>query len=241
LPIQFFLLSLWRIIKQKDKMNKEKKTEIIGIVIFWTVMITISFFNRQSNTIDAEVNQNMIMLDSIAKRHYLFNIVKKPINKAKEIKLSKKGIEHIKEFESISLVSYRIKGENANTLGYGHKINSQDPLWLRRKWIGCTITEAEAEKILQNDIHNFVEPAIKRMFNDLEQNGIDTNNFSQGFIDGLGSLIFNCGEEGVKETQFYAQLKAGKIDVAINLVPSTKVTMNGHKLRRNNEKEMMMS
>lgn len=157
----------------------------------------------------------------------------------KKIKVSSQGKKMIKKFETLQLTSYRIKGETSNTIGWGHKINSDDPIWLRRKWIGEKITKEQAEEIFRNDIENFVEPALNRIADELLENDINPNYVRQSVWDGLASLIFNCGEQGVKTTEFYQYFKVGKFDKAISLVEGTKVFLNGHKARRKEEQKMM--
>ena len=157
----------------------------------------------------------------------------------KKIKVSSQGKEMIKKFEALKLVSYRIDGENSNTIGYGHKINSNDPIWLRRKWVGEKITEEQANEIFRNDIENFVEPALNRIADELLENDINPNNVRQSVWDGLASLIFNCGEQGIKRTKFYKYFKAGQFDKAISMVDGTKVFLNGHKSRRKEEQRLM--
>lgn len=157
----------------------------------------------------------------------------------KKIKVSSQGKKMIKKFETLQLTSYRIKGETSNTIGWGHKINSDDPIWLRRKWVGETITKEQADEIFRNDIENFVEPALNRMADELLENDINPNYVRQSVWDGLASLIFNCGEQGVKTTEFYQYFKVGKFDKAISLVDGTKVFLNGHKVRRKEEQKMM--
>lgn len=157
----------------------------------------------------------------------------------KKIKVSSQGKKMIKKFETLQLTSYRIKGENSNTIGWGHKINSDDPIWLRRKWVGKTITKEQADEIFRNDIEKFVEPALNRMADELLENDINPNYVRQSVWDGLASLIFNCGEQGVKTTEFYQYFKVGKFDKAISLVDGTKVFLNGHKVRRKEEQKLM--
>ena len=157
----------------------------------------------------------------------------------KKIKVSSQGKKMIKKFETLQLTSYRIEGENSNTIGWGHKINSDDPIWLRRKWVGETITKEQADEIFRNDIENFVEPALNRIADELLENDINPNYVRQSVWDGLASLIFNCGEQGVKTTEFYQYFKVGKFDKAISMVDGTKVFLNGHKVRRKEENNMM--
>ena len=101
------------------------------------------------------------------------------------------------------------------------------------------ITKEQAEEIFRNDIENFVEPALNRIADELLENDINPNYVRQSVWDGLASLIFNCGEQGVKTTEFYQYFKVGKFDKAISLVEGTKVFLNGHKARRKEEQKMM--
>ena len=73
---------------------------------------------------------------------------------------------------------------------------------------------------------------------------------SQGFVDGIGSLIYNCGEEGVRNTRFFSRLKKCRYDesgnilkkdleYALAVVKETNITMSGHKPRRAAEYDIM--
>lgn len=93
----------------------------------------------------------------------------------KKIKVSNQGKKMIKKFETLQLTSYRIKGETSNTIGWGHKTNSNEPIWLRRKWVGEKITREQADEIFRNDIENFVEPALNRIADELLENDINPN------------------------------------------------------------------
>lgn len=91
------------------------------------------------------------------------------------MKTSKKGIELIKEFEGCILHSYRCPA-GVLTIGFGHTADVYE---------GQTITQDEAEKLLQSDL--------------LWCEGIvNAWNFhykwSQGEYDAMVSFIFNCGE-----------------------------------------------
>lgn len=191
-------------------------------------------------TFPNRINENN---DSIYKSTNNDNlIIKEKIktNKNKKIKISNKGKSFIKSYESLSLVSYRIKGESSNTIGYGHKINSDDPIWLRKKYIGESISKQQAEEIFNYDIENFVEPALNRIYNELDSLNVSTEILNSNFWDSMGSLIFNCGPTGIKNTKFYSLLKRNRIRLAIKEVNSTHVYLNGHKQRRLKEQELMM-
>lgn len=157
----------------------------------------------------------------------------------KKVRVSPRGEQFIKDSETLSLRSYRIKGESSNTIGWGHKIKSSDPLWLRRKWVGTTISKSDAEKIFRADMDNFINPALNRVMKELENEGVNTHLLKQGFIDGLASLIYNCGESGVKRTKFYKHLLRNRISKAIDSVETTRVIKRGHATRRKAESKLM--
>lgn len=209
----------------------EKIKDYVTISTFWTIILLCSFTsllevaNKQRKTTVELENEEIKQVNAPAKKTFY---------------ISQDGRDQIKDFEKLSLTVYRIQGEKLRTVGYGHQIKSTDPLWLRQKYLGHTITEKQAVDIFNKDIDEFVEPALNRLYAELESNGVDTNQFSQGFTDSLGSLIFNCGESGVRNTEFFRMLKKGKIRLAVSLVPTTHVYMNGHKKRRRVEANMMI-
>jgi len=206
-----------------------KFNDFVSIIFFWTVVVLISFSTLSQFKV---TESNGDGLDSFAVNIRTTSSIK--------VYVSVDGMEHIKNFESLSLKVYKIEGEKLRTVGYGHQIKSTDPLWLRRKYVGDKITEKQAEEIFINDINEFVEPALKRLYRELEDNNIDTSKFSQGFTDSMASLIFNCGENGIRNSEFFRCLKKGHIKRAIAMVPNTHVYMKGHVKRRLAEANMMI-
>lgn len=88
------------------------------------------------------------------------------------ITISNKGIDLIKKYEGCNLKAY--KDANGYSIGYGHfGVKSTD-----------TITQAQAEKYLKNDIE-WVRKAIEKW--DI------IYHFSQNEIDALASFTYNCG------------------------------------------------
>lgn len=244
-------------------MNRQKIANKIRpyayMATFWSIVLasTFTYFSIKENDIEKNKNKpistNTYLVDIYVqdddtsfvtdaspseKENKKKHIWHKP-TLHKRIKVSNQGKKMIKKFETLQLTSYRIEGENSNTIGWGHKINSDDPIWLRRKWVGEKITKEQADEIFHNDIENFVEPALNRIADELLENDINPNYVRQSVWDGLASLIFNCGEQGVKTTEFYQYFKIGKFDKAISMVDGTKVFLNGHKVRRKEEQRMM--
>lgn len=160
-------------------------------------------------------------------------------------KVSTNGENLIKKFETCQLKCYRIEGENTNTIGWGHKIKSTDPKWLRKLSIGQSISQSTADELFRQDMIE-VNQNINYMLKTLPHNYV----YTQGFIDGLGSLVYNCGMAGVMNTTFWNRLKNCRGDkhiineddlqFTLAAVKTTNITMNGHKNRRKEEYLMML-
>lgn len=105
-------------------------------------------------------------------------------------KINSEGIKLIKAFEGVELEAY-IDAVNVLTIGYGHTKNVS--------W-GMTITQAEAEELLRQDIEEFeiaVEDAVQVKIND--------NQFSA-----LVSFCFNLGAGSLFQSTLLKFLNAGK-------------------------------
>lgn len=160
-------------------------------------------------------------------------------------KVSSSGEMLIKKYETCQLKCYRIVGETSNTVGWGHKIKQTDPNWLRELNVGQYISQKTADELFEQDM-NEVNQNINYMLNSLPHNYI----YTQGFIDGLGSLVYNCGMTGVMNTTFWNRLKNCRgykhiindadLQFTLAAVKTTNIIMNGHKNRRKDEYLMMI-
>ena len=151
-------------------------------------------------------------------------------------KISNSGKNLIKKHESCSLTAYW--DSNGYSIGYGHHKKSV--------YKGQTISQRQADKYFDEDIHS-VETSVNKLIEDLPYD----YRFSQGFIDGLCSLVYNCGEGSIRSSKFYRTLKncrvhngkMNKKDLAytVGLVKNTKISSKGHIERRKNEMKIMLS
>lgn len=156
-----------------------------------------------------------------------------------KVKMSDKGKDFIKSKETLVLKAYQIPGEKHKTIGYGHYMMSGEQY--------TSISKAKAEKLFDEDISK-VEKSIERILDDFDPRF----KYTQGFIDGLGSLIFNCGETGVKSTEFYARMCRSRYDTkkrninhndlcfSIAAIKNDKIFFKGHVSRRYDEHKMML-
>ena len=162
-----------------------------------------------------------------------------PGSKVKPTKISQRGIALIKQYEQCRLTAYRIKGEKYNTIGWGHTIRRGDPTPNK-------ITQAHADKLFEQDLQ-WVNEAACRLISKLNKDVV----MSQGFFDGLCSMIYNCGERGVETSLFYQRLqrcryhgnKINRADLqySIAAVKISRITKPGHIPRRYEEHLMMLN
>lgn len=148
-------------------------------------------------------------------------------------KVSERGEQFIKEHEKLKLKRYLIKGERYYTIGWGHQMRERD--------IPHEIDIQYAEMLFDKDM-NKVNAAVNRLVRELP----DDFEITQHMVDGLGSLVFNCGESGIRNSDFFTRLKRCRFDndgninmkdwvYTVETIKYTKVFMNGHKTRRMNE------
>ena len=150
--------------------------------------------------------------------------------------ISTNGKNFIKKHETCKLTAYW--DSNGYSIGWGH--HAKDV------YKGMKISKAQANKYFDKDIKE-VEKAANRIINSLPYK----YKFSQNFFDSLCSLVYNCGEGGVKSTNFYKRLKScrvknGKMNMAdfnftVAAVKTSKISAPGHKERRLNEYKLMSS
>lgn len=94
--------------------------------------------------------------------------------------MSQKGIEHLKLSEGLRLKAYQDTGK-VWTIGYGHTSAAGG----LKVYQGLTITNAQAEQLLKDDLARMTYPVIKRLVK------VD---LTQGQFDALCSFIYNLGE-----------------------------------------------
>lgn len=160
-------------------------------------------------------------------------------SKPREYKMSRNAHEFIKSFEKCRLTAYRIPGEKYNTIGWGHYLDEKHERNIKQ------ITQSRADELFREDVA-WVDKAITDMLNDVNPD----YTWPQGIVDGLGSLVYNCGERGVRTTEFYRRLQNCRfhdgvidkqdIDYTLAAVKNTRCTKPGHHKRRIGEYEMMI-
>ena len=163
------------------------------------------------------------------------------LSKPTSYKISKTGLDFIKATEICVLDAYNDPDPNRRSVGWGHQIQSGENLE--------HITQQKADELFEKDIQ-WVNDAINRLIKQNDSRFI----YTQGFIDGLGSLIYNCGERGVTLTEFYARWQRCRYDknepgyinksdlhFTIAAVKTSRISAEGHIKRRYNEHILMLN
>ena len=163
------------------------------------------------------------------------------LNKPKRYKLSRQGKNFIKSHEDCKLTAYNDPDKNRRSVGWGHQIQPGENLE--------HITQQKADELFEKDIE-WVNDAINRILSKTNKKFI----YNQGFIDGLGDLIYNCGERGVTLTDFYTRLLNCRYDknspgyinqhdlnYTIAAVKTSRISAKGHISRRYDTHKMMLN
>ena len=148
--------------------------------------------------------------------------------------MSFKGMSFTKKYEKCKLTRYW--DGNGYTIGWGHHLLKGENF--------NNISQSKADELFRKDIIK-TNKSINRLLKKFE----GKVKFSQGFINGIGDLIYNCGEGGVKNSVFYKRLlrcrisngKFNKNDIefALSAVKKCKVSAPGHVDRRLQTYKMM--
>lgn len=150
--------------------------------------------------------------------------------------ISNAGKKFIKNQENCSLTAYW--DSNGYSIGWGH--HGKD---VRKN---MRISKAQANNYFNKDIKE-IEKAANRIIKSLPYK----YKFSQGFFDGLCSLVYNAGEGGVMKSEFYKRLKncrvrnnkmnANDLSFSIAGVKTSRISCKGHISRRYDEHKLMLS
>ena len=150
--------------------------------------------------------------------------------------ISEVGKKHIQAYEKLSLDVY--KDGNGYSIGWGHHLLPGESY--------KHISKAKADKLFNEDIQK-TNKAINRLLKRFD----GKVKFSQAFIDGIGDLIYNCGEGGVLNSEFYKRLcncriknkkfNENDLNFTIAAIKNMKITCNAHVSRRYETHKRMLS
>ena len=125
------------------------------------------------------------------------------------MKASSRAISLIKSFEGLRLSACRCPAGRL-TIGYGHTSNVHE---------GMTVTEAQAEKLLMQDIY-FAELAVDML-----------GKLTQNQYDALVSFVFNVGNRAFSSSRLRRYVLADPNDPAIRqeFLRWVHITVSGRK------------
>lgn len=168
-------------------------------------------------------------------RHILIILFSMLVSSLHAYTISNSGKRFIKDQETCVLTAYW--DSNGYSIGWGHHGSDVKK--------NMRISKAQANKYFNKDIKK-IENIANKLINNLPYK----YKFSQGFFDGLCSLVYNAGEYGVQKSEFYRRLKRcrvknGKINkndlnYSIAGVKTSRISAPGHKYRRYDEYKLML-
>lgn len=145
--------------------------------------------------------------------------------------MSDAGIKLLKDSEGLRLNAYQ-DGGGVWTIGYGHTSAAGG----LKVYSGVTITNAQAEQLLRDDLARMTYPVI----DDLVKVPL-----TQGQFDALCSFIYNLGATQVSTSTLLKRLNQGKYDEAAEQFERWKydngVVQKGLIIRRAKEKALFLS
>ena len=169
-------------------------------------------------------------------RHILIILFSMLVSSLHAYTISNSGKRFIKDQETCVLTAYW--DSNGYSIGWGHHGSHVKK--------NMRISKSQANKYFNKDIKK-IETIANKLINNLPYK----YKFSQGFFDGLCSLVYNAGEYGVQKSEFYRRLKRcrvrnGKINkndlnYSIAGVKTSRISATGHKYRRYDEHKLMLS
>lgn len=215
-------------------MKDYKIFNLIFCVLMCYQLFYIGFTHADNNT-EVMFNDTIIFKNN----EHTLNV--EHLIKPKTYKISKVGLDFIKDTEICVLDAYNDPDPNRRSVGWGHQIQPGENLE--------HITQQKADELFEKDIQ-WVNDAINRLIKQNDSRFI----YTQGFIDGLGSLIYNCGERGVTLTEFYSRWQRCRYDknepgfinksdlhFTIAAVKISRISSPGHHKRRYNEHKLMLN
>lgn len=138
----------------------------------------------------------------------------------------------IKQMENLSLEVYMDGLYRA--VGYGHRLKDTDVSWVRELELYDEISAAAAEIIFDLDMVYLVGPGLTEVRKEIGWN------YPPGVYDAMGSLIYNMGLSGLRETEFYLLFKNRRYEEAFKVLPHTKSGQPGLFDRRMKELDFLM-
>lgn len=147
-----------------------------------------------------------------------------PLSYSQGVALSDAMKRNIKEVEGLSLEVYMDGFYRA--VGYGHRITDRDPEWIYDLVEYDEITPETADILFELDMIHLVAPGLQEVVRDIG------TEYPQNVYDVMGSLIYNMGLAGLRDTAFYRLFKSKDYELAFRELLATKSGKDGLLNRR---------
>ena len=224
-------------------MNSNKFGAILFCLAICFQLFCTDFISAENNAKDEKIDTLCLMNSTFSNfldKQQTLNTIKH-LNRPKSYRLSKQGKDFIKSHEDCVLHAYNDPDPSRRSVGWGHQIQPGESLE--------HISQKKADELFEKDIE-WVNDAINRLLSQTDKRFI----YTQGFVDGLGDLIYNCGERGVTLTVFWDRLLKCRYDkntpgfinqndlnFTIAGVKTSRISAKGHIPRRYNTHKMMLN
>lgn len=155
---------------------------------------------------------------------------------AKDLRLSQKGRDMIRDHEKLRLKAYKI-GDGMITVGWGHA----EPINKSKFKVGQVISIEKANSLFQEDLSTAAN-GVRRMFSDWSESGNNVP-ITQDMFDALVSIAYNSGVSGLRNSEISKHLKEKKYESAGELIKTFKISpkFKGLSKRRSIESSMFLS
>ena len=221
--------------KIKNLSDVSKKKILNHIVASLLVLNSVTAVTNMIKKSDAERDIKQVALGIIDIKD-TNKLEEDKWKKGYEFTLSQKGLDHIKEEETLELKGYSI-GDGMVSIGWGHA----EPKRISSYSVGQEISEQEADELLKNDVSG-ISDGVGRIFSDWEKDGIDIK-ITQDMFDALVSIAYNTGVGGLRRSELIKDIKKGDYDSAGEKIKTFRVSKKfpGLATRREKESEMFLA
>lgn len=219
--------------KVKNLSDSSKKKVLNHIIVTLLLFNTSVNVTNLINKSDVDFDTKKIALSIID------NSEEKSESKWKngyDFSISEKGIDHIKDEETLRLKAYSI-GDWMITIGWGHAERENRSSYS----VGQKISEGDANELLDMDLKT-ISDGVRRIFKEWESDDIDVK-ITQDMFDALVSIAFNTGVGGLRKSELLKDIKSGNYDSAGEKIKTFKVSKKfpGLANRREKESEMFLA
>ena len=137
--------------------------------------------------------------------------------RASDFIITKEGIDLIKKYEG-GFLAKSYKDTTGRSIGYGHFITKSDPQWLQAKYYGGTITQQQAEQIMESDLQKIGKAVAGQFRKHIRGPLSQASGYPQAFIDMVISIAYNAGAGGMSKSPMFKKLITAPYDDSTKMI-----------------------